>query len=100
MVEGKRVAGCLLCGEGCCPEHCCDWDSCTCGDCPECTVGKRQPDAMPAEAKITSDSALIVNLLKPQQPPVPPDPIDTSVVAVGSAVRGIRYLRKMGSQRE
>lgn len=100
MVEGKRVAGCLLCCEGCCPEHCCDWDSCTCGDCVECTVDKRRPDAMPSEAKITSDSALIVNLLKPQPAPAPPEAIDASIVAVGSAVRGIRYLRKMGSQRE
>ena len=101
MAEGKRVAGCLLCNEGgCCPEHCCDWDSCQCGDCPECTGHPQLPVSDLADTKLPSDSAIIINLHKTQQPlPAPPE-VDPSIVAVGSAVRGIRYLRKVGSQRD
>ena len=37
---------CELCKEGpCCPTHCCVWETCTCGDCEQCS--KPQPAAVP-----------------------------------------------------
>ncbi|CAG9320416.1 unnamed protein product [Blepharisma stoltei] len=49
----------------CCPEHCCDWDTCNCGDCPECGGPALQPDSQNSQTD-PSVTSVIDETVRPQ----------------------------------